>query len=67
MIKFLLVAIAIFSAVIVVALLLVMTPMERLGNVDDVFGFENPVEKKPMLRAAQWATSLWCIASVSSS
>jgi pimeloyl-ACP methyl ester carboxylesterase len=47
MIKFLLLAIAIFSAAIVVALLLVMTPMQRLGNVDDVFGFENSVEIKP--------------------
>lgn len=47
MVKFLIVAIAILSAVIVVALLLVMTPMESLKTVDDVFGFENMEEKSP--------------------
>ena len=47
MVKFLIVAIAILSAVIVVALLLVMTPMEPLNTVDDVFGFENSGEKSP--------------------
>jgi alpha-beta hydrolase superfamily lysophospholipase len=47
MVKFLLVVIATFSAVIVVALLLAMTPMQRMGHVGDVFGFENPAKKNP--------------------